>query len=71
LFDEPFKVEERVLKQYVGLYKLNNKIGLAISYSNGQLYMKGEGKSTALKLPMLSESEINSSCVTSIPLLHF
>ena len=51
------KVEEAVLKQYVGSYKLNKKTGLSITYNNGQLYMKGTGRSTAPKLPLLSEAE--------------
>ena len=51
------KVEEAVLKQYAGLYKLNKRIGLSITYSNGQLFMKGTGASTAPELPMLSETE--------------
>jgi len=51
------KVEENVLKHYVGLYKLNKKTGLSITCNNGQLYMKGEGRSTAPELPLLSEAE--------------
>jgi CubicO group peptidase (beta-lactamase class C family) len=51
------KVEENVLKQYVGLYKLNKRLGLLITYNHGELYMKGEGASTAPELPMLPESE--------------
>jgi len=51
------KVGENILKQYVGRYKLNKKIGLVFTYKNGQLYMKGEGASTAPELPMLSEAE--------------
>jgi CubicO group peptidase (beta-lactamase class C family) len=51
------KVEETVLKKYVGLYKLNKKTGLAITYDNGQLIMKGTGKSGAPELPLLAEAE--------------
>ena len=50
------KVEESILKQYVGLYKLNKKLGLAIAFKDGQLYMKGVGASTAPELPMLPEA---------------
>jgi beta-lactamase family protein/uncharacterized protein DUF3471 len=51
------KVDETILEQYAGLYKLNKNIGLAITYSDGQLHMKGEGKSTAPELPLLPEGE--------------
>ena len=51
------KIKENILKQYAGLYKLNKKMGLSITYNNGQLYMKGEGRSTAPELPLLPEAE--------------
>ena len=66
LFNLPFdfwqprteqKVDETTLKQYVGLYKINKKTGLRITYNNGQLHMKGVGNSQAPELPLLPESK--------------
>ena len=51
------KIEGNILKQYVGVYKLNKKTGLSITYNEGQLYIKGIGKSTAPELPLLAEAE--------------
>jgi hypothetical protein len=51
------KVDENILKQYVGLYKRNRKTGLSITYENGQLHMKGVGNSQAPALPLLPESD--------------
>jgi hypothetical protein len=51
------KIDETILKQYVGLYKLNKNTGLSISWKNGQLYMKGVGSSQAPELPLLSEAD--------------
>lgn len=51
------KVEDTILRQYVGLYKLNKKTGIAIRYEKGQLYMKGEGNSQAPDLPLLNEAD--------------
>jgi len=49
------KIDVNILKQYVGLYKLNKKTGLSIIYKKGQLYMKGVGNSQAPELPLLRE----------------
>lgn len=51
------KVDENILKQYVGLYNLNRKTGLRIIYNKGHLYLKGVGDSQAPELPLLPESD--------------
>jgi CubicO group peptidase (beta-lactamase class C family) len=51
------RIDEDILKQYVGLYKLNKKTGLSITYNNGQLQVKGVGNSQAPELPLLCEGD--------------
>lgn len=51
------KGDENILKQYAGLYKLNKKTGLSITYRNGQLFMKGTGNSQAPELSLLCEAD--------------
>jgi CubicO group peptidase (beta-lactamase class C family) len=51
------KIDENILKQYVGLYKLNRKTGLSITFKKGQLWMKGVGNSQAPELPLLCEAD--------------
>ncbi|MEO8762916.1 MAG: serine hydrolase [Ginsengibacter sp.] len=51
------KVDEKILRQYVGVYAMDDKPTLFITLKKGQLYAKGNSAKSIPKLPIYAESD--------------
>jgi len=51
------KVDEAVLRQYVGVYAVDDKVKIFITLKNGQLYAKGNSARSIPNLPIYPESD--------------
>jgi CubicO group peptidase (beta-lactamase class C family) len=56
-FRLPVKTSETILKQYAGVYALNNRYKIRLFIKDGQLFGVGMGQSQFPELPLFSESE--------------